>query len=421
MIESIRIRGFRALKDVEIRLPPGKPLVLIGENGSGKSTILDALALIGATANGRAGRTILDRGGWDAVAWAGTAPEIELVVRFVAGAPPFEKDEAPVEYMIRLGKARAVPTVLDEEVRVYRRGPDAQPFVLLKGGGVSWVSIGRTNEIDHLGPAPADGSMLVNSTLAAVSDETRHPVPMRVKAALQSIAFYPSFALGASSDAEVAPEPIGARPVELTRRIKRNGRDLLNALHTLSQEQARAWSELLSDLSAVFPWCQEIRFPPGPGRGMITLTWRDARSGATLYLDDMSEGMRVYLALLAALHAPDQPAVVAFDEPERSLHPRAMRRLVKVMESRAERTPILVATHADRLLDHLEDPAASLRITRFSTTEGVQIEALDPELMKAWLSEYSLSELRARDLLESPPPEASSTEAPPPQEREAAS
>lgn len=141
---------------------------------------------------------------------------------------------------------------------------------------------------------------------------------------------------------------------------------------------------------------------------MITLTWRDQRSGATLYLDDMSEGMRVYLALLAALHAPDEPALLAFDEPERSLHPRAMRRLVKVMESRAEKTPILVATHADRLLNHLEDPAASLGITRFSSAAGVSVEVLDRGLLDAWLKEYSLSELRARDMLEAPPQEGTS-------------
>ena len=135
---------------------------------------------------------------------------------------------------------------------------------------------------------------------------------------------------------------------------------------------------------------------------MITLTWLDERSGATLYLEDMSEGMRVYLALLAALHAPDKPALIAFDEPERSLHPRAMRRLIKVMESRAEETSILMATHADRLLDHLEDPAASLRITRLSSGTGVSVEALDASLLDAWLKEYSLSELRARDMLEAP-------------------
>ncbi|WP_437900357.1 AAA family ATPase [Sorangium sp. So ce124] len=409
MLEKIRIQGFRALKDVEISLPPGKPLVLIGENASGKSSILDGVAMICAAAGGRAGRAILDRGGWAAVAWAGTSTEIELLTRFSERSPVFQRERAPVEYMIRFGSVRASPTVLDEEVRVYKNGFDQRPFIALKGGAASWAANVQTKKNDIVAPVESDSAMLTNSSLAAISDEVRYPTPMHVKEALQSIAFYPSFALGAAPDGvEGAHEPIGARPVERTRRIKRSGRDLLNALHTLSQEYADTWSALLADLQAVFPWCDEMRFPPGPGRGVITLTWRDKRSGATLYLDDMSEGMRVYLAMLAALHAPDSPALIAFDEPERSLHPRAMRRLVKVMESRAEKTPILVATHADRLLDHLEDPAASLGITRFSSDAGVTVETLDGELLDAWLKEYSLSELRARGMLESPPQDGTS-------------
>lgn len=407
MIETIRIKGFRALKDVEIALPAGKPLVLIGENASGKSTILDALAMICAAANGRVGRTILDRGGWEAITWAGTSTEVELVVRFSHQSPVFQKEGAPVEYMIRLGSMRSIATVLDEEIRIYKQGLTKRPLVVLKGGVANWVSNVQTWGNDAVASATSDGSIRTNAVLPAISDEVRYPTPMHVKEALQSIAFYPSFALGAAPDGgEGAHEAINARPVERTRRIKSTGRDLLNALHTLSQEYPEAWRALLSDLRAVLPWCQDIRFPPGSGRGLITLTWRDERSGATLYLDDMSEGMRVYLALLAALHAPDEPALIAFDEPERSLHPRAMRRFVKVMESRAEKTPILMATHADRLLDHLEDPAASLRIMRFSSAGGVSIEALDGGLLDEWLKEYSLSELRARDMLEAPAEES---------------
>jgi len=409
MLQSIRIRGFRALKDVQIDLPTGKPLVLIGENGSGKSTLLDAVAMVCASASGLAGRAIINRGGWAAVAWAGTGAEIELLVRFSADSPAFRRERAPVEYMIRFGSERAIPTVLDEEVRIYKKGFDNRPFVAMKGGAVSWAANVKTmvkaSANDPVPPAALDG-MVTNSTLAAISDEARYPTPVHVKQALQSIAFYPSFALGAAPDGgESAGEPINARPVELTRRITRSGRDVLNALHTLSTESPEAWKALLTDVRAVFPWCQEIRFPPGPGRGLITLTWRDQRSGATLYLDDMSEGMRVYLALLAALHAQDKPALIAFDEPERSLHPKAMQRIVKVIESRAERTPIMVATHADRMLDHLEDPAASLRITRFSSEAGVTIEALDAGVLDAWRKEYSLSELRARGMLEAPPAE----------------
>lgn len=403
MLEKIHIKGYRALKDFELDLVPGAPLVLIGENATGKSTILDALSLLSAVATGRIGRAILDRGGWAAVAWLGTAPQIELRVRFSQHSTVSARNRAPVEYIVRLGHVRSVPTVLDEEVRVYRDGPEQAPLVVLKGGAAPWARNVQSNTNDPAATAPSDGSIVTNSVLAAISDPARYPTPVRVKEALQTVAFYPAFALAPStSDGDAAHEPIGARPVELTRRIKSSGRDLLNALHTISQEHPVVWASLLADLGAVFPWCQSLRFPPGPGRGLITLTWIDSRTGATLYLDDMSEGMRVYLALLAALHAPDQPALLAFDEPERSLHPHALRRLVKVIESRAEKVPIIVATHSDRLLDFLESPAEVLRITRFSNEHGVRLEQLDPALLAKWLEEYTLSELRAHDILEGP-------------------
>jgi predicted ATPase len=380
MLQKVCVKGYRALKDFEIDLPAGRPLVLIGENATGKSTILDALSMICAVASA----------------------DIEMTVRFSEQSPIFRKGGAPVEYMVRLGTVRSGPTILDEEVRIYKQGLDQRPFIALKGGTGRWASNVQTRANDPVAPAASD-AIVTGSVLAAISDEARYPTPMQVKEALQSIAFYPSFALGApDGGGEGAHDMLGARPVEQTRRISRTGRDLLNALHTLSQEHPSEWDALLTDLRAVFPWCQSLRFPAGPGRGLITLTWVDSRSGATLYLDDMSEGMRVFLALLAALHAPDNPALLAFDEPERSLHPRALRRIAKVMESRAERTPIIVATHADRLLDHIEEPATALRITRFSSATGVRLEQLDPALLTAWLADYTLSELRARDFLEAP-------------------
>ena len=42
-ITSIRIRNFRGLKDIEI--PLARATVLIGENNSGKSSILDCISL----------------------------------------------------------------------------------------------------------------------------------------------------------------------------------------------------------------------------------------------------------------------------------------------------------------------------------------------------------------------------------------
>jgi predicted ATPase len=403
MLQRIHIKGYRALKDLEIELPLGWPMVLIGENASGKSTILDALSLICDVAAGRVGDAIHQRGGWVANAWAGTASEIEIKVLFSESSPLFEKERGPVEYSVRLGSIRSIPTILDEEVNIYKFGLNKKPFKALKGGAQPWLANVQSQSTDPATIAPSDGKIFTNSVLAAVQDITRYPTCLHVKEGLQSIAFYPSFKLGNSLGGnDDLQDPLGTRLVERTTRIEPSGRNLINALHTLSQEYTKEWRALLTDLNAVFPWCRSVLFPPGAGRGRITLTWVDSRSGATFYLDDMSEGMRVYLALLAALHAPDKPALIAFDEPERSLHPRALRRFVRVMESRAETVPILVATHSDRLLDFLEKPAASVGITRFSNERGVEIERLDADLLDDWRKDYSVSEMRARNMLDAP-------------------
>ena len=113
MLQRIQIKGYRALKDFALDLPVSQPLVLIGENATGKSTILDGLAMLCAVANGRAGRAIADRGGWAAVSWAGASGEIEISTRFSARFAVFERAKGPLEYAFRLGAVRAGPTSLD--------------------------------------------------------------------------------------------------------------------------------------------------------------------------------------------------------------------------------------------------------------------------------------------------------------------
>jgi predicted ATPase len=409
MLESIHIKGYRALKDVELRLSPSVPLVLIGENGSGKSSLLDALDLITALAHGRGGEAIYSRGGWDAIAWAGSAAEIELTVRFSSASAFFRGERGQVEYFLKLGRERGGPLVLEEQVRVERDG-FPEPFVAMQGGSRNpFAANVRTRANDRLNaPQPSQG-LLRNTLIAAVSDEELYPTPVHVKQALQSIAIYPGWSLSVSR-AEGSSESLGARLVRQTPRISQNGRDLLNAMHSLATMEPIAWRELLRDVNAAFPWCADITFPPAAGgRGLITMTWRDTRSGATLYLDDMSEGMRVYLATLVALHAPDDPALLAFDEPERNLHPRALQRLMKVAELRAEKTPVFFATHSDRLLDFIEKPAEVLRVCRFNSVDGVKVEELDPELLREWMTDYTLSQARAQRLLDGPPLEAEAT------------
>ncbi len=62
--ENIHIKGFRRLYDIDLKL---KPLnVVIGANGSGKTSLLDVFSLLAASASGRLEETMSDLGGIDA-------------------------------------------------------------------------------------------------------------------------------------------------------------------------------------------------------------------------------------------------------------------------------------------------------------------------------------------------------------------
>ena len=64
IFEKIHVQGFRRLHDLDLRL---KPLnVVIGANGSGKTSLLDVFSLLAASAFGRLKETMSDLSGIDA-------------------------------------------------------------------------------------------------------------------------------------------------------------------------------------------------------------------------------------------------------------------------------------------------------------------------------------------------------------------
>ena len=141
-----------------------------------------------------------------------------------------------------------------------------------------------------------------------------------------------------------------------------------------------------------------VEFVPDPAAGRIALSFRDSRYGR-LFAFQASEGMLAYLAFLAATLAPDEPTALAFDEPDAHLHPSAFHRIVSILEERAVRGAVLVATHSDRFLDHLTDPAESVVVCE-SGPEGVCLSKLDRAALSAWRERYAISELRARGQLD---------------------
>src|SRR5258708_38117856 len=78
---------------------------------------------------------------------------------------------------------------------------------------------------------------------------------------------------------------------------------------------------------------------------------------------ELSDGTLRYLLWVAALLTPRPPAVMVLNEPETSLHPDLLGALARLIARAAERTQIIVVTHATRLISALAEQSGCHSIT----------------------------------------------------------
>lgn len=401
MITSLTIQNFRTLRNISIQFPFGKPLVLIGPNGSGKSSVLEVLDLLATAVEYQDG---LDRAinqarwGFQSVRTAGQTSPFSVTVDFTVDENRvLRTGKFHAKYQFALQELQGGRFCVSEEsLRVDRQGGLSGQLLSRRGDQVKLV-----NESTHAeDPSMAGDTQL---SLATMLQTSFYPTLAATREALARCRVYLGFVTAppwARDERIENTSPRNPQIISQMDRLDRRGVDLVNALYYLQQNHDLPWRRLETAFKAEFPDVERLEFPPAPGQGHIILGYRDRRfPGARFFASQMSEGMIAYLSILCSLLVPDSPVAVAFDEPDLHLHPSLLRRVVDAIETRAERTSVLVATHSDRLLDYLSDPAASVRVCE-KQAEGTEIRELNSAALDAWLEKYTLSELRRQGQLD---------------------
>ena len=89
---------------------------------------------------------------------------------------------------------------------------------------------------------------------------------------------------------------------------------------------------------------------------------------------ELSDGTLTFLLLVAAAHATRPPDLLVLNEPESSLHPSLMPAVGALVASAAERSQVLVVTHAGDLVRALRTAdATTVELTKgggATTVEG---------------------------------------------------
>ena len=370
-IERIGIQGFRRLEDVNIEMRP--MMVLIGANGVGKTSFMDALSILADSAKGSMNRRINDMGGASEVITRGRSEDIALYADM--GISGYE----PLKYCLRVkpqGQGYAIST---ETLTQSREGPGRPPFKHIESypGDIHYYDTDRSELV-----RPSWEHDILESFLSQVPKMFQQPEEFR-----RTI----------SSMTQYRPIDVGQRaPVKMPQQLRPasfpgpNGEDLGPFLYNLRESDKTKYEAIEDALRVAFPGFDSLNFPI-VAAGMIAPTWKDRSYPNPFFMHQLSEGTLRFLWLVALLQSTGLTTITMIDEPELSLHPEMLPLLADLMREASQRTQIIVATHSDRLVRFL-DPSevAVMDMEEDGRTTMTWADQLD---LDGWLSEYSLDQV----------------------------
>lgn len=370
LFERISIKHFRRLCDVELDLRP--LTVMIGANGTGKTSLLDVFSLLANSAQGNLNKAISDFSGLPAIITYDRGDDLSL------GISMGVQEHSPLEYKLSF-KPQGAAYSIDEELLTQQRSHEPSPFkhIESRGADVRYFEVEKA----HLMRPTWDHNPLETS-LSQVPKMFREPEDFRRR--LASSTLYHNLNVEPRSPVRM-PQPM--RPAPLP---GKDGEDLVSCLFYMREADRERFEAVEDSLHAAFPAFERLDFPP-VAAGTLALTWRDKNLSKPLYMHQLSEGMLRFLWLATLLASPGLTAVTLLDEPEVSLHPELLSLLAGLLREAANRSQLIVATHSDRLVRFLKPDEV---VVIDSTDDGMaQFAWADSLNLEDWLAEYSLDEV----------------------------
>jgi predicted ATPase len=337
-VDAIAIANYRSIR--ELRLPLGRVTVLLGANGSGKTSCYRALRLLHAAAAGRLAETFLDEGGMPSALWAGARRKGEVVRMRVA--VEFDRWSYALACGLPTPKGLSAfmldPEVKEEDVAVRVDGVERLvPMCERRHNAVT------VRDAEGRRTTLGDRLDVAESVLSQVSDPSRYGELALVRQVLLDWRFYHHFRVDAGSP--LREERLAVRaPV-----LASDGINLAAALQTIIE--IGHGDDLDAAISAAFPGSSLEIARDGSGRLGVALRQPGAHRPFTAR--ELSDGSLRFLCLAAALLTPRAPVFLALNEPEASLHADLLPSLAALITGAATRGQVLVTTHATGLADRL--------------------------------------------------------------------
>ena len=353
MIKELIIRDFFSFKgEHKIELNSGVN-ILVGVNGSGKTSFLNAFTLLheGIAGNGLSA-LFRQWGTYNAIINACGEQKPDCfsityvfdadVLKKIVPASPFKNDVYYKITVFPIGDGTSYSlceTLYSEDSRCKKK-----KFVYLEfRNGIGQISVRKksgTIEVEKY-----DGGMLSAQELALrqITDPQRYLPSFVVREAINAIAGYSKF------NFDKVRQPAEANDLK---RLISTGENLSQLLSNLNNNYTFQYEKIRECLSDINPNFTGIGYNFFGSR--LYLSLREKNLSHAIDALHMSDGTLKYMLLLSIFYNPDRGSLIDIDEPESCLHPDMIRSVAKMMKSAAKTSQIIVATHSALLLNAFE-------------------------------------------------------------------
>ena len=354
-LKSIRIAGWKSIRDMEPALELGSLNVLIGANGSGKSNLVSFFRLLNELEGERLQTYIGQSGGADSLLHLGSkvTPRITTDLEF-------ETNVGRIQYL--LGLVHGDPEALWVEGETLVPQSTSPKTITISVGGH------RESHLRQWAAQCDQNAKIIGELLRRFRvfhfHDTSHSAKIRQSGY-----------------------------IEANQSLYSDGGNLAAMLYLYQQTKPLVYRRIAWAVSHAMPIFDDFLLEPqrlNPRN--IILNWRQKGSEYVFGPHQLSDGTLRAMALITLFLQPaeDLPPLIVVDEPELGLHPHAIEIIAGLIRAASLETQVILTTQSSTFLDHF-DPEEVIVV---DSRDGRSLfRRLNIKELKYWLKDYSVGQL----------------------------
>ncbi len=187
------------------------------------------------------------------------------------------------------------------------------------------------------------------------------------------------------------------------RTLKENGDNLAAYLYYLQEKHPKSFKRIEKTIASIAPFFERFNLEPDRlDETRIKLIWNEVDHPDTYFdANHLSDGSLRFMALTTLLLQPDLPRIIIIDEPELGLHPVAVNKLAGLIKSAAAKgCQVIVSTQSVNLLNNFE-PQNIITVDKVDNQSS--FDRLHDNDLDKWLEDYSMGELWTKSIIKGQP------------------